>query len=593
MYKRKSSVIFIGDIPMGGENPIRIQSMTNTPTLDTGKCIQQCIRIIEAGGEYVRLTAQSIREAKNLKNIKNSLIALGYNNPLIADVHFNSTIAETAAKIVEKVRINPGNFVNLIKTSKPFKYSDEEYQLGLKNIKKRFIPFLNICKKHNTVIRIGVNHGSLSDRILSRYGSTSRGMVESCMEFLRICIMENFFNVVISIKASNTFLMVQTVRLLVEQMNKEGMNFPLHLGVTEAGEGEDGRIKSAVGIGTLLIEGIGDTIRISLSENPESEIPFARLLINYVEEKKHFFSEKIFFSFPSKKRLNNTVYTIFDRSTTNDFSVNPNSIPDFIYIGKQTVQNIPYDISVIVDFSVFSSQKNTFPLFKFQEKEAWMNCKDSLQFIILSYSELTNEIISYLKNKPQTVVIIHSVQNNIYEQRIFIYALMKAEIDNPFILQVNYNENYLEVLQIKSSIDCGSFLLDKLIEGIIIKNRNKSILPQSVDACVFSILQATGRKFSKTEYIACPGCGRTLFDLQTTLKKIKLVTPHLKGLKIAIMGCIVNGLGEMADADYGYVGIGVGKVNLYKGKECVKKNIPEEKAADELLQIINFSMKNN
>ncbi|GMO32286.1 MAG: 4-hydroxy-3-methylbut-2-en-1-yl diphosphate synthase [Candidatus Azobacteroides pseudotrichonymphae] len=590
MYKRrKSSAVLVGNIPMGGENPIRIQSMTNTSTLDTEKSIQQCIQIIEAGGEYIRLAARNIREAKNLKNIKNGLIALGYKNPLIADIHFNHKIAETAAKIVDKVRINPGNFVNSTKTLRTL----EKYQQGLRNIKKHFIPFLNICKENNTAIRIGVNQGSLSDRIINRYGNSPQGMVESCMEFLRICITENFLDVVISIKTSNIFLMVQTIHLLIKRMNKEGMNFPLHLGVTEAGEGEDGRIKSAIGIGTLLTEGIGDTIRISLSENPESEISFAHLLINYVEEKKSLLNEKIFFPLPIKKRSSNKIYAIVDRSNTDNFSVNANLMPDFIYIGKQTVQNIPYEIPVIVDFSVFLSQKNTFPLFKFQEKEAWINSKDSLQFIILRYSELTDEILFHLKNKLQTIIIIYSIQNNIYEQRAFIYALVNKGINNSFILQVSYDENHLESLQVKSSIDCGPFLLNKLIEGILIKNKNKSILPQSVDDCTFSILQATSRKITKTEYIACPGCGRTLFDLQTTLKKVKLVTPHLKGMKIAVMGCIVNGIGEVADADYGYVGAGVGKVNLYKGKKCIRKNIPEEKAADEFLRVINFSIKNN
>lgn len=591
MYKRrKSSIVFIGNTAIGGENPIAIQSMTNTSTLDTKKCIQQCIQLIELGCAYIRLAAQNVHEAKNLANIKNELHNLGYKNPLVADIHFDPKIAEVAAKIVEKVRINPGNFLHSVQKNNFFEYSDNEYQQELETIKKHFISFLNVCKKHNTVIRIGVNHGSLSERIVSRYGDNSQGMVESCMEFLRICIAENFSKIVVSIKASNADLMVESVRILVEQMNQIGINFPLHLGLTEAGEGASGRIKSAIGIGTLLIDGIGDSIRVSLSENPKSEILVAQLLINYIEEKKQLLNTKVVYHLPSKKKMSNIIYVIIDRSFTNDFSIDFNLIPDFIYIGKQRLQNIPYNISVIVDFHFFSYQKNTFPLFRIQEKKEWINCEESLQFIILSYPELTNEIFFHLKNKPQTIIIFYSSQNNIYEQRNFIYALINAGVNNSCILQVKYDESDLEILQIKSSVDCGSFLLDKLVEGIMIINKNQKIDLQSIDSCIFNILQATNRKITKTEYIACPGCGRTLFDLQTTLQKVKLVTSHFKGLKIAIMGCIVNGLGEMAKADYGFVGIKIGKVNLYKSGKCIRKNISEEKAANELLQIIKFFM---
>jgi (E)-4-hydroxy-3-methylbut-2-enyl-diphosphate synthase len=456
---------------MGGENPIRIQSMTNTSTLDTEGSIQQCIRIIKAGGEYVRLTAQGVREAENLQSIEDGLHALGYHTPLIADIHFNPKAAEAAAKIVEKVRINPGNFADPIKTFKTFEYSDEEYQQELEKIKERFVPFLTICKEHQTAIRIGVNHGSLSDRIMSRYGDTPQGMVESCMEFLRICVSENFLQVVISIKASNTLVMVQTVRLLVKQMDQEGMEFPLHLGVTEAGDGEDGRIKSAVGIGTLLTEGIGDTIRVSLSEDPEAEIPVARLLVDYATK---------------------------------------------IALSPVCIQTE-------------------------------------------SYASL-----------PDTYVPIHPDNCPATQQ----------------VLHATYHEPDFDTFCVKAATDCGVYFLDHLADGLLLSNSAPTITPEQVQSVALGILQATGRRISKTEYISCPSCGRTLFDLQTVIKKVKAATSHLKGLKIAIMGCIVNGPGEMADADYGYVGAGVGKVSLYKGKECILKNIPEENAVNELIKLI-------
>jgi (E)-4-hydroxy-3-methylbut-2-enyl-diphosphate synthase len=596
MYKRrKSSVVFIGNTPVGGENPIRIQSMTNTSTLDTEGSIRQSIRIIEAGGEYVRLTAQGVREAENLRSIEDGLHALGYHAPLIADIHFNPKAAEAAAKIVEKVRINPGNFADPVKTFKTFEYSDEEYRQELEKIKERFIPFLNICKAHNTAIRIGVNHGSLSDRIMSRYGDTPHGMVESCMEFLRICIQENFSNVVISIKASNTFVMVETVRLLVEQMNKEKMAFPLHLGVTEAGDGEDGRIKSALGIGTLLVEGIGDTIRVSLSEDPEAEIPVARLLVDYIKEKEKLpvVEERQTISIAPTEPVNRrkTIpFVISDRSETNDYSVHSKLIPDYIYVGKQAKGKLPDTIPVIIDFVSFSAKKNAFPLFTIEEKEAWLACRENLQFIALKYSEINTEILDFLKKKPETIILIHStVQNHIYEQKVFIRTLINAGINNPVVLREVYGESDLETFQIKSAADCGSFFLDNLTDGIMLGNTKPDLHPQSIDACSFGILQASGRRISKTEYISCPSCGRTLFDLQTTLKKVKEATSHLKGLKIAVMGCIVNGPGEMADADYGYVGAGVGKISLYKGKECILKNIPEENAVEELIKLIKKS----
>jgi (E)-4-hydroxy-3-methylbut-2-enyl-diphosphate synthase len=585
---------------MGGKNPIRVQSMTNTSTLDTEGSIRQCIRIIEAGGEYVRLTAQGVREAENLKNIEAGLHCLGYYTPLVADIHFNPKAAETAAEIVEKVRINPGNFADPVKTFRNFEYSDKEYQMELMKIRERFLPFLSICKKNNTAIRIGVNHGSLSDRIMSRYGDTPQGMVESCMEFLRICVAEHFFQVVISIKASNTFVMVRTVRLLVNQMEQENMYFPLHLGVTEAGEGEDGRIKSAVGIGALLLEGIGDTIRVSLSEDPEAEIPVARMLIKYIEDKKKLsetkgkmfplcdpFNPQRRKTFPVGKIGGESVPVVISVcAATGNWEGNSELNPDFIYTGKQPAENFSEKINVITDFSAFSQGENRHPLFLIKEKEAWKDCREPIQFLRMSYSELNEEIIILLKEKPDTVIVIESKNNHIYEQKAFIHQLMNKDVTNPVILQQSYNESDLESLRIKSATDCGSFFLDMLADGIWIENQTDTISSMQTDACSFGILQAAGRRISKTEYISCPSCGRTLFDLQTVIKKVKATTSHFKGLKIAVMGCIVNGPGEMADADYGYVGAGKGKVSLYKGKECVMKNIPEEEAVEKLISLI-------
>lgn len=604
-YRRRiSSPVFIGNTPMGGENPIRIQSMTNTPTMDTDACVQQSIRIVEAGGEYVRLTAQGVREAENLINIKDNLRKLGYNTPLIADIHFNPKAADVAAGIVEKVRINPGNFVDPVKTFETVEYSEEEYTSELEKIRNRFIPFLDICKENNTAIRIGVNHGSLSDRIMSRYGDTPKGMVESCMEFLRICITENFSNVVISIKASNTFVMVRTVRLLVHQMNEENMSFPLHLGVTEAGEGEDGRIKSSVGIGTLLLEGLGDTIRVSLSEDPEAEIPVAQSLVESVKEKSRFPSilenpsSKYNALNPERRKTvdvkniggNNVPVVISDQSNgwTEPYNTELNELsPDFIYVGKNYDKTILTNISLIVDYSSFLGIENTYPLFSLEEKNEWINYSENLHFIILDYGDLDESILNILRGKLNCVILLQSDLQNLYAQKAFIHCLMNNNINNPIILKNIYNESDLESFQIHSALDCGAFLLDMLIDGVMLKNLDPDIELKQIDKCSFNILQAANRRITKTEYISCPSCGRTLFDLQSVIKKVKLATAHLTGLKIAIMGCIVNGPGEMADADYGYVGAGYGKVSLYRGKTCILKNIPEENAVDELLKLIS------
>ena len=447
--RRKTVPVRVGNTAIGGDNPIRLQSMTTASTMDTAGCIEQAIRIIDAGGELVRMTTQGTREAENMRLIRDGLRARGYDTPLVADVHFNPAVADVAARIVEKVRINPGNYVDPARTFKHLEYTDAEYAQEIQRIRDRFIPFLNICREHGTAIRIGVNHGSLSDRIMSRYGNTPAGMVESCMEFLRICVEQDFMNVVISIKASNTVVMIETVRLLVKEMEREDMAFPIHLGVTEAGEGEDGRIKSAIGIGALLAEGIGDTIRVSLSEAPEREIPVACKLVDYAET---------------------------------------------------------------------SAQVRA-----------------------------------------------------------------SAKIENG-VLQLSYNDKTLEDFQLHAAMDAGALLIDGKAGDLKLSNPN--ISAEQIKSTEDAILQGARIRFTKPEYISCPGCGRTLYNLEDTIARIKAATGHLKGVKIAIMGCIVNGPGEMADADFGYVGAGRGKISLYRGKECIEKNIPEENAVNRLLQFI-------
>ena len=454
VYNRRKTVsVQVGNTAIGGSNPIRLQSMTTTATMDTQGCIEQAIRIIEAGGELVRMTTQGTREAENMRLIREGLTARGYNTPLVADVHFNPAVADVAARYVEKVRINPGNYVDPARTFRHLEYTDDEYAQEIQRIRDRFIPFLNICREHGTAIRIGVNHGSLSDRIMSRYGNTPAGMVESCMEFLRICVEQEFMNVVISIKASNTVVMIETVRLLVKEMDREGMAFPIHLGVTEAGEGEDGRIKSAIGIGALLAEGIGDTIRVSLSEAPEREIPVARKLVDYAETSAE--------------------------------------------------------------------------------------------------------------------------------------VRASARIENG-ILFLDYNDSLLEDFQLHAAMDAGALLIDGKAKELKLSDPN--IPTEQIRSTEDAILQGARIRFSKPEYISCPGCGRTLYNLEDTIARIKAATGHLKGVKIAIMGCIVNGPGEMADADFGYVGAGRGKISLYKGKECIEKNIPEENAVDRLLKLIEETL---
>lgn len=602
--RRNTHEVQIGNIPMGGSNPIRIQSMTNTVTRDTEACVEQAKRIIDAGGEYVRLTTQGVAEAENLKNINIGLRSQNYMNPLVADVHFNPKVAEVAALYAEKVRINPGNYVDAARTFKHLEYTDEEYAQELEKIRARFVPFLNICKENHTAIRIGVNHGSLSDRIMSRYGDTPEGMVESCMEFLRICVAEEFFNVVISIKASNTVVMVKTVRLLADVMEREGMSFPLHLGVTEAGDGEDGRIKSALGIGALLADGLGDTIRVSLSEAPEAEIPVARKLTDYVTARKGhpyipgMVPDSFNYLSPQRRKTQpvhniggNQVPVVIASGLTARQEVNPQFQPDYIYTGR-TLPEQRESCAYIVDADSWTGEANTYPAFRPSNEDEEplflkiMQCNADLKFLFLSYMACNDEIIALLRHHPEIVVIAQSNHpNRLGELRGLIHQLTCQGLENPVVIFEHYSENNAEDLQIKAAADMGALIFDGLCDGIFLFNQG-NIASTVIDATAFGILQAGRARTSKTEYISCPGCGRTLFDLQSTLARIKAATADLKGLKIGVMGCIVNGPGEMADADYGYVGAGRGKVSLYRRKECIEKNIPEEQAVDKLLELI-------
>lgn len=599
-YKRRiSSETNIGNVPLGGSNPVRIQSMTNTNTNDTEASAEQVIRIIEAGADYVRLTAQGVREAENLKNIKEIVRQRGYSTPLIADIHFNPRAAEAAAQLVEKVRINPGNFVDKVKTFATFEYTDEEYTAEIDKIRTRLRPLIEICKENKTAIRIGVNHGSLSDRIMSRYGDTPEGMVESCMEFLRIFVEEKFTDIAISIKASNTVVMAKTVRLLIDTMEKQGLAFPLHLGVTEAGDGEDGRIKSAVGIGSLLADGIGDTIRVSLSEDPEVEVPVATKLVDYITEREnHPQIEAVqnpgFSPFSTEKRKTysieniggDNVPVVISYRLDGNFDFNPHFLPDYIYAGKELPLNAPKSIPAIIDVEHWKGENNTFPLFNTKNVSKIADRFSNIKFLELRYNELSKEIVGLLK-KDKTIVVILKTNhaNGVGEQRAFIHTLMNEDCETPVIIHRHYSENDAEDIQLKAGADFGAILLDGFGNGIAIEN--SSVIPQKdIDAYMFGILQAARVRTSKTEYISCPSCGRTLFDLQTTVARIKAATSHLKHLKIGIMGCIVNGPGEMADADYGYVGAERGKVTLYKKKQAIEKNIPSDEAVERLIELI-------
>ena len=517
----------IGNTPLGGLNPIRIQSMTNTDTMDTEATILQSIRMIDAGSEYIRITAQGIKEANNLAEIKNLLLQKGYSTPLIADIHFNPKAAEVAAAIVEKVRINPGNYVD--RNTGKSHFTDLEYDDELKRIADRLFPLIAICKQHHTAIRIGTNHGSLSERIMSRYGDTSKGMVESAMEFIIICRSFDFHDIVLSMKSSNIKVMVQSTRLLVARMKEEGMNYPIHLGVTEAGDGEDGRIKSAGGIGALLQDGIGDTIRVSLTEDPELELPVARKIVDFTKS-------------------NSSNHNIIDE---------PYPIDPFNYNKRNSIStnNIGGNNPVQIYLS-----------------------EDIKEFKIINNIEDIDSI------NPNDIIILDFKDEGIKNERLFFSTLINKKLYNPVIVKKEYAINNIEDLQIKAAIDFSSLLVDGLCDGICIENSYFD--NDQLKDIMLAILQATGVRITKTEYIACPSCGRTQFKIQDGLKEIRNKTSHLKGLKIAVMGCIVNGPGEMADAHYGYVGAGNGKINLYKGKEVIEKNIDEALGVDALIHLI-------
>ena len=600
-YHRRPTIdVHVGNIVMGGHHPIVIQTMTNTNTLDTEASVAQCERCIAAGAQLVRLTAQGVREAENLRNIKQQLRDKGYSTPLSADIHFNPRAAEAAAKIVEKVRINPGNFVDKQKTFAQLEYSEDEYRKELEKIHEKVADFLSICKEYGTAVRIGVNHGSLSDRIMSRYGDTPEGMVESCMEYLHIALAESFTDIVISMKASNTLLMTKAVRMLVERMDSEGMHFPLHLGVTEAGNGEDGRIKSAVGIGALLSDGLGDTIRVSLSEDPEAEIPVAQKLVDYIAQREgHSQIEgKAFAGYnplSTDRRNTNSVrniggefvpIVISDRSLADDMSIHPHFIPDFMYVGERVPANFPKGVKVIVDYEGWHNEIDRFPLFTVQNMHEIPNSDADVNFLRISYPQLSDEVMNMLKTYSNLAVILTTNHvNGVGEQRAFFHALLNADCRVPVILQRCYTENNPEDIQVKAGVDFGTVLLDGFGNGIMLSNKG-AISPVDIDSYAFSILQAARVRTSKTEFISCPSCGRTLFDLQTTVAHVQKHFSHLKHLKIAVMGCIVNGPGEMADADYGYVGAERGKISLYKKKQLVEKNIPQEQAVERLIQLI-------
>jgi (E)-4-hydroxy-3-methylbut-2-enyl-diphosphate synthase len=563
---------------MGGNHPVRVQSMANTNTNDILNSVAQCKRIVAAGGELVRFTAQGVREAENLKLIHDALRQQGCDVPLVADIHFNANAADVAAISVEKVRINPGNYVAGVKTGDPSDYTIEEYEQEYEKIRSRFIPFLDICKKYHTAIRIGVNHGSLSERIMNRYGDTPRGMVESCMEFLRICKAENFRNVVISMKTSNTVLMVQTVRMLVDVMDKEGLHFPLHLGVTEAGDGEDGRIKSAVGIGALLADGIGDTIRVSLSEEPEAEIPVAKQLISYISERINHapieaIENKVYSGFEYCRRKTNAVGNIGGMNVPVVIaSADGHSglVPDYILSGNK-LQN---------------TEGLIFPVYSVKEFKLLEHYSSEMKMLKMTYRELTPSLLGKINGRNDLVILLQTNhKNGVGEQRAFFHTLLNVDCTVPVILCREYSEIDLQFIQIKAAADLGVMFIDGFGDGIMIENKG-GISVEKLNSVAFGILQASRVRVSKTEFISCPGCGRTMFDLQTVIAKVKEQTSHLKGLKIGIMGCIVNGPGEMADADYGYVGAGRGKVSLYKKKDCIQRNIHEDEAVDKLIDLI-------
>ena len=605
-HRRPAHTVHAGCVTIGSADPVRVQSMTTTNTNDTEACVSQAERIIEAGGELVRLTTQGRREAENLRNINAGLRADGYDTPLVADVHFNANVADVAALYAEKVRINPGNYVDPARVFKKIDYTDAEYADELRKIEARLVPFLDICRQHHTAVRIGVNHGSLSDRIMSRYGDTPEGIVESCMEFLRICQREQFEDVVISIKASNTVVMVRSVRLLVQAMEQEHMDYPLHLGVTEAGEGEDGRIKSAVGIGALLADGIGDTIRVSLSEDPEAEIPVAKSLVGHFAQREgHLLipgtAAPQFDWLRPERRTTRAVEGIGgshvpvviatpkqEEEQWSGHGFNPDQTPDFLYCGQQLPAERREGQRYIVDFNAYRGEASTYPIFPGNAMPFLTAIQAPLKFLVLQFGASVEEYTACLKAHPEVVVVcVSHHQNPTGDQRAFVHELMAAGIENPVVFVQAYKHTQAEKadLQLEAAADMGALMIDGLTDGLWLMN-DGDIATRDIAETAFAILQAARLRTTKTEYISCPGCGRTLYDLRQTIARVKAATAHLRGLKIGIMGCIVNGPGEMADADYGYVGAGPGRISLYRRKECVEKAIPEEEAVSHLLRLI-------
>ncbi len=622
-YQRiKTREVNIGGVPLGSSQPIRIQSMTTTDTMNTIDTINQSIRMIKAGSEYVRITAPSINEAKNLKNIKDGLNQKGFTTPLIADIHFTPNAAEIAAQIVPKVRINPGNYADK-KKFKKFEITDKEYNNELDRVYNKFSPLVKICKENGTVMRIGTNHGSLSDRIMNRYGDTPLGMVESALEFIRMCEDHAFYDIVLSMKSSNPIIMVNAYRLLVNKMSLENMMYPLHLGVTEAGDGDEGRIKSSLGIGTLLEDGIGDTIRVSLTEEPEHELPVAKQIINRYKNKET--CDTINIEYPSNinpykynKRITRNVENIggdnvprvildisylqkidlkllssigyqylskIDKWIINDIA------PDYVHIGSiKNNCNFPPSLKTICDYNIWNeSDENVFPEL---DVDQYVDFKiDILKFLYIKSSDQLNDfILNKIKNDLKLVIILDTIDiNGIGDQRNIFFKLNTENIDTPVIISRYYKKHNYKSIMINSSVDFGSLLVDGMGDGILISSNDCKEVDK-INSLSFNILQAARTRVTKTEFISCPSCGRTQFDLQETTAKVREKTSHLKGLKIAVMGCIVNGPGEMADADYGYVGTGKDKVSLYKKHDLIKKNIDSKNSINELIKIIR---KNN
>lgn len=630
-YSRRNSIeVKIGDVPLGANHPIRIQSMTTVDTMDTSGSVEQVIRMVNAGCEYVRITAPSIKEAQNLQEIKNALKRRGYQVPLIADIHFTPNAAELAARIVEKVRINPGNYADK-KRFETLEYTDSDYQAELDRIRQKFTPLVKICKEYGTAMRIGTNHGSLSDRIMSRYGDTPLGMVESALEFLRICEDLNYYNIVLSMKASNPQVMVQAYRLLVAKLDEEGFKpYPLHLGVTEAGEGEDGRIKSAVGIGTLLEDGLGDTVRVSLTEEPEFEVPVAKILVDrYLTRAGHPAIPEIADTpidpFTYSRRATREVENFGGKHHVPRVLADLSNLPvtdykdlrcighfylpepdkwkmndqgaDYVYTGSNPIPfMLPNGLKEIVDYPVWltlQDKENKLPLLSAQNYIQVGSRHSRINFVRFSISEITEALLEKLKTDTTAVGIVWTENAHaMAELRSIFFELVSKGIDIPVVIQRTYPLLETDLLRIYSATDAGGLFIDGFGDGILLGTTgatSKDTLLQQADLCnktAFGILQATRTRISKTEYISCPSCGRTLFDLQSTTAMIRKRTDHLKGVKIGIMGCIVNGPGEMADADYGYVGSGPSRITLYRGKEVVKRNVPSAQAVEELINLI-------